>query len=305
MIYFQCPTCLKKLKAPDKAMGHKIHCPGCGQRLLVPPPIRTQVRDKAIIGQPTPAPPEKLDEGQAAEGMSEPPSVPQRPAGQAFCECPTCHVTLNVPEQMIGHMVTCPKCQTIFAALSDDDPKDKSDVDSFVRSETKARQPHRDESESSQADLDESRSRERGVDEKYCHECGAVIRARAEICPNCGVRQPRQFREGSSLEPHRGTAILVMGILGLVFCPLSLVVGLVFWPCGLLGLLGLPFGLIAWLWANEDLRKMNKGIMDPEGRGSTQAGKICGMIPTIIFLVAIGLYVLLFFLLIVFPSKRW
>jgi hypothetical protein len=26
--------------------------------------------------------------------------------------------------------------------------------------------------------------------EKYCFECGRVIRARAEICPNCGVRQP-------------------------------------------------------------------------------------------------------------------
>lgn len=26
-------------------------------------------------------------------------------------------------------------------------------------------------------------------DEKFCMECGAVIRRRAEICPNCGVRQ--------------------------------------------------------------------------------------------------------------------
>jgi TM2 domain-containing membrane protein YozV len=27
------------------------------------------------------------------------------------------------------------------------------------------------------------------ADEKYCHECGAIIRAKAEICPKCGVRQ--------------------------------------------------------------------------------------------------------------------
>jgi TM2 domain len=26
--------------------------------------------------------------------------------------------------------------------------------------------------------------------EKYCHECGEIIRAKAEICPKCGVRQP-------------------------------------------------------------------------------------------------------------------
>lgn len=28
------------------------------------------------------------------------------------------------------------------------------------------------------------------ADEKFCHECGEVIRLKAEICPKCGVRQP-------------------------------------------------------------------------------------------------------------------
>jgi len=30
---------------------------------------------------------------------------------------------------------------------------------------------------------------QKGADEKFCHECGAVIRTKAEICPKCGVRQ--------------------------------------------------------------------------------------------------------------------
>ena len=30
---------------------------------------------------------------------------------------------------------------------------------------------------------------EKKADEKFCHECAAVIRAKAEICPKCGVRQ--------------------------------------------------------------------------------------------------------------------
>jgi TM2 domain-containing membrane protein YozV len=30
---------------------------------------------------------------------------------------------------------------------------------------------------------------QKGIDEKYCSECGDIIRAKAEICPNCGVRQ--------------------------------------------------------------------------------------------------------------------
>lgn len=29
----------------------------------------------------------------------------------------------------------------------------------------------------------------KGVDEKFCSECGAIIKAKAEICPKCGVRQ--------------------------------------------------------------------------------------------------------------------
>jgi TM2 domain-containing membrane protein YozV/ribosomal protein L40E len=30
---------------------------------------------------------------------------------------------------------------------------------------------------------------EKAVDEKFCSECGAIIKAKAEICPKCGVRQ--------------------------------------------------------------------------------------------------------------------
>jgi predicted RNA-binding Zn-ribbon protein involved in translation (DUF1610 family) len=30
---------------------------------------------------------------------------------------------------------------------------------------------------------------QKNSDEKFCHECGEVIRAKAEICPRCGVRQ--------------------------------------------------------------------------------------------------------------------
>ena len=33
------------------------------------------------------------------------------------------------------------------------------------------------------------RKRERGPDEAFCRNCGAVISDRAEICPECGVRQ--------------------------------------------------------------------------------------------------------------------
>lgn len=38
-------------------------------------------------------------------------------------------------------------------------------------------------------DRDPNADRERGPDEVYCRNCAAVISERAEICPECGVRQ--------------------------------------------------------------------------------------------------------------------
>jgi len=69
------------------------------------------------------------------------------------------------------------------------------------------------------------------------------------------------------LQPHRGVLILVFGILGLVVCFI--------------------FGILAWVWGNTDLREMDAGRMDPEGRGLTNAGRILGMIATILVIVSI------------------
>ena len=61
-----------------------------------------------------------------------------------------------------------------------------------------------------------------------------------------------------SLKPHRGTTVLVLGIIGLACCFIC--------------------GIIAWVMGKNDLAEMDAGSMDPTGRGLTQAGKICGMI---------------------------
>lgn len=47
--------------------------------------------------------------------------------------------------------------------------------------------------------------------EKFCHECGAAINAKAEICPKCGVRQPGA---GPTPEKSRITAALLALFLG-------------------------------------------------------------------------------------------
>ncbi|MFZ1073474.1 MAG: DUF4190 domain-containing protein [Verrucomicrobiia bacterium] len=66
------------------------------------------------------------------------------------------------------------------------------------------------------------------------------------------------------MKPHRGTLILVMGILGLACCGV--------------------FGIVAWVMGANDLKEMEAGTMDSDGRGMTQAGKICGIVSTSLFI---------------------
>ena len=70
------------------------------------------------------------------------------------------------------------------------------------------------------------------------------------------------------LEPHRGTLILVLGILSLVLCSFFT-------------------GIPAWIMGKGDLEKIKGGMMDPEGEGMTKAGMICGMISCILILISI------------------
>jgi hypothetical protein len=116
----------------------------------------------------------------------------------------------------------------------------------------------------------------KGPDEKFCHECGAVIRARAEICPACGIRQHNIPDSDRALEPDNGVAILTLGVLCFFFCVASIILG--------------P---ITWAWANKDLRAMSDGMMNPAGRGTTTAGKICAMMATILWMTVFGCYGLL------------
>jgi hypothetical protein len=64
------------------------------------------------------------------------------------------------------------------------------------------------------------------------------------------------------------------------------------------------------MWGNEDIRKMRAGVMDPEGQGMTEAGRICGMIATILSIAGLGLslvyvvFIYLFLFLGILSSTR-
>lgn len=82
---------------------------------------------------------------------------------------------------------------------------------------------------------------------------------------------------GMPFAPHRGTLILVLGIVSLVVCG--------------------PLGPFAWIMGSGDLKKINAGLMDPEGKGLTQAGMICGIIASA--LLALGLLISLLYIVLV------
>lgn len=69
------------------------------------------------------------------------------------------------------------------------------------------------------------------------------------------------------MKPHRGVLVLVLGILGLVLC----------FPCG----------IAAWILGSGDLRQIDAGTMDPTGRGLTHAGKVLGIISTLLTILGI------------------
>ena len=87
------------------------------------------------------------------------------------------------------------------------------------------------------------------------------------------MTQPPQFPSdsGSYPEQSQATTILVLGILGIVIC----------------GILA-PF---AWSMGNKELAAIDGGRRSPENRGTANAGRILGIVGTV--LLGIGIIFLI------------
>ena len=95
--------------------------------------------------------------------------------------------------------------------------------------------------------------------------------------PFAGSRPtPSETRPRRVTVPHRGTLVLILGVLG--------------WICGC------PiFSVMAWSLGNSDLREMQYGRMNPDGEGMTRAGQLLGMTHTLLCLglLLLGLFILI------------
>jgi hypothetical protein len=115
-----------------------------------------------------------------------------------------------------------------------------------------------------------------------CRSCRELTPRNAAYCRHCGTeiesyrdrdRDDPGVRGGlrRDCEPHRGSLILALGVIGLVASFLYI-----------FAIVGLPLSIAAWSMAETDLKKMLNRDMDPEGRPNTQAGKVCGIFGTLI-----------------------
>lgn len=90
------------------------------------------------------------------------------------------------------------------------------------------------------------------------------------------MTQPPQFpsESGAYPESSQATTVLVLGILGVVVC----------------GILA-P---IAWAMGNTELEAIDSGRRPPENRGTANAGRILGIIGTVLLAIGIIFLILLF-----------
>jgi TM2 domain-containing membrane protein YozV/predicted RNA-binding Zn-ribbon protein involved in translation (DUF1610 family) len=113
-------------------------------------------------------------------------------------ECPSCKRQLQLGEDNFGHEVKCPLCGGQFVA-------GKSAAGGNAPSAA---------AEPIEAHEAETPKRVKQEGEKYCHECGAIIREKALVCPECGVAQGNADEDGPYGEV--GGKKIAAGICGIL-----------------------------------------------------------------------------------------
>jgi hypothetical protein len=163
--------------------------------------------------------------------------------------CPSCQRKLQAPESTLGQDVQCPSCGATFIATFGAPPPRPAPVP------RESSRPVSGGGRGRQAD-DYGRADDYGLDEERGGRAG------------WRALPPRADLPHGHVLPHRGAAVLTLGILalvGLVICVPSLILG--------------P---IAWVMGSNDLVLIRSGRMDRSGEGMTAGGQTCGIIATIL-----------------------
>ncbi|MFL5245166.1 MAG: zinc-ribbon domain-containing protein [Gemmataceae bacterium] len=211
--------------------------------------------------------------------------------------CPACQRPLRLPDGWLDRQVKCPTCGAGFRGGDGPAPPLASpEQPGAPEGEPQLVQPGEQGTPTS-AHSEPRHQRSPDLDD--CPKCGETIRIGARACRNCGAvlvyeeadadsdRSWERYDLRRDSEPHRGSAVLVMGFISLICSPLAML----FVCCPPLSLVlcvvSIALGVPAWAMGHGDLRKIEAGTMDPRGRGRTQAGKILGVIGTLLSVLVI------------------
>jgi predicted Zn finger-like uncharacterized protein len=183
--------------------------------------------------------------------------------------CPECQRKLRVPNDLVGKPVKCPTCGRTFTA------------DPATQAPPPEPPPTRQEvartSKVSRDDDDERSRRPRsGRDDDEDDDRPRRRRSRYDRDDDHDDDDDDRRRRRRDLLPHRGGAVLTLGIVGLVLTVMPAV-----------PLAGLICAIIAWVMGNTDLAEMRAGRMDREGEGQTNAGRICGIVAVVLHIVGV------------------
>jgi hypothetical protein len=179
--------------------------------------------------------------------------------------CPSCQRKLQVPEEYFGKLVQCPECKQTFTAAPSAPAAPPA-----ASAAPAAAEPTSVPAAEAEPLPPPVRERRRFADDE--DDRPRRRPRRFEDDDDYDDRPPRRF-----VAPHRGGLILTFGILGLVV------------PCA-----SVIFGPIAWIMGNTDLGQIRAGTMDPAGEGLTQAGRVLGIVSTVMTLAGLGLFCLMF-----------
>lgn len=210
--------------------------------------------------------------------------------------CPGCSATYTASDEKAGKLSTCPKCKMEFEipAASDVPPP----ITLTPVSAPKTGEPIEIAPCPKCGTKLTVEPRDLGVDVE-CPSCQKVFTARKPggepPRSNDDGRPRRRHRDDDEFDdrpsrhrrdeeddddrprrrrrhyaPHRGVMILVFGILSFVVCVI--------------------FGIAAIIMANSDLREMDSGRMDPEGRQMTTIGRILGIISLVLTAIVVLFY---------------
>lgn len=264
MIRFACPGCGASYSVDDNKAGKSGKCPKCASQFQIPQAGSSGGSPDAF---PAPPPPP-------------PPPAPLSSGGTVEIDpCPGCQARLSVGASDIGIDVECPYCKTIYRAARSGDrpssPPPSKRVDDEPAPRPSKRRSRDDDDRPVRRDEDEDRPSRRKARDEDEDERPSRRRSRRDEDDDDDDRPRRRRgrRSNADYEPHRGGMILTFAILGWAICAI--------------------FGIVAWVMGSADIKKMDAGIMDPEGRGLTQAGRIIGMIQTILLAIVFLLYCVL------------